>query len=127
MPISIESKAHLDKIFAESNDKLSIIDFTATWCGPCRLINPVFEALSKKHADVNFLKCDVDDRQDVAAFYGVSSMPTFLFFKGDTKVDMVRGPNKAALEEGIRKHSTSSGSFPGEGRVLGAPDMNVEF
>ncbi|KAF8975383.1 thioredoxin-like protein, partial [Cyathus striatus] len=51
-----------------------VIDFHATWCGPCHAIAPTFEALSKQHKNVNFLKCDVDAARDVASLYSVSAM-----------------------------------------------------
>ncbi|KAF7798524.1 hypothetical protein EIP86_009745 [Pleurotus ostreatoroseus] len=116
----INSLAQLNGILDKSKDKLSVIDFHATWCGPCHAIAPVFEALSKQYTNVNFLKCDVDAAKDVAGHYRVSAMPTFVFLKGRTQVDSVRGANRSALESGIRKYASgSSGSFSGKGQTLG--------
>ncbi|TFK77400.1 thioredoxin-domain-containing protein [Pluteus cervinus] len=118
----IASVSELNGILSKSKDKLSVIDFHATWCGPCHAIAPTFEALSKQYKDVNFLKCDVDAASDVAAVYSVSAMPTFIFLKGSAKVDQVRGANRSALEEALRKHSSSSSSsaaFSGRGQTLG--------
>ncbi|PPQ99574.1 hypothetical protein CVT24_005362 [Panaeolus cyanescens] len=116
----ITSLTQLKGILSKSKDKLSVIDFHATWCGPCHAIAPTFEALSKKYTNVNFLKCDVDAAQEVAKEYSVSAMPTFIFLKGSTKVDQVRGANKSALESTISKHATSgSAAFQGRGQTLG--------
>ncbi|TFK41810.1 thioredoxin-domain-containing protein [Crucibulum laeve] len=116
------SVSELNGILSKSKDKLTVIDFHATWCGPCHAIAPTFESLSKQYKNVNFLKCDVDAAKDVASCYSVSAMPTFVFLKGSTKVDQVRGANKAALEDALRRHSASSSSssaFSGKGQTLG--------
>ncbi|KAH9947095.1 thioredoxin-domain-containing protein [Amylocystis lapponica] len=121
MPIThLTSTSQLNDILSKSADKLSVIDFHATWCGPCHAIAPTFEALSKQYTNVNFLKCDVDAAKDVASTYRVSAMPTFIFLKGSTKVDQVRGANKAALEDALRRHSSgsSSAAFTGKGQTL---------
>uniref|UniRef100_A0A7N5K1T6 Thioredoxin domain-containing protein n=1 Tax=Ailuropoda melanoleuca TaxID=9646 RepID=A0A7N5K1T6_AILME len=65
----IHSLDEFNKALADAGCKLVVIDFTATWCGPCKMIAPFFEQLSLDHPDAVFLKVDVDDAQDVAAFY----------------------------------------------------------
>nr|KAJ8084489.1 mitochondrial thioredoxin [Marasmius tenuissimus] len=117
----ITSVSQLNGILSKSKDKLSVIDFHATWCGPCHAIAPTFESLSKQYKNVNFLKCDVDAAKDVAQVYRISAMPTFIFLKGDTKVDQVKGANKAGIEDALRRHSSgsSSGAFSGKGQTLG--------
>jgi len=68
-------------------DQPIIIDFWATWCGPCRVISPVFEKLSENDKFKNalgFYKVDTDDQQDIAQECGIKAMPTFiLFHKGN--------------------------------------------
>ncbi|KAI0304574.1 thioredoxin-like protein [Russula brevipes] len=117
----IETLSQLDAILNKSDKKLTVIDFHATWCGPCHAIAPAFEALSKKYTNVNFLKCDVDAARDVAGRYAISAMPTFMFLKGQEKVDLVRGANKAAIENALQKYGSGSSStaFSGRGQSLG--------
>lgn len=124
----VTSISELNAILSDK-DKLSVIDFHATWCGPCHAIAPAFEALSKKYSSVNFLKCDVDAATEVAKLYSVSAMPTFIFLKGSSKVDQLKGANKSALESIIQKYAASptSTAFSGKGHTLGgapaAPDV----
>ncbi|EJD54424.1 thioredoxin-domain-containing protein [Auricularia subglabra TFB-10046 SS5] len=124
MPIEITSSGQLSKILSGSKDKLTVIDFWATWCGPCRAIAPAYEALSKQYTNVNFLKVDVDAHSDIAQQYGVSAMPTFIFLKGSTQVEMVRGADRRGIENALKKHSggasaSSAGAFGGKGQTLG--------
>lgn len=89
---------------AGASNQLVVIDFSATWCGPCKMIAPLFSSLSDSMPDVVFLKIDVDDNPDTAAKYSVSAMPTFLFIKGGTVVDRLMGANPARLQELIDEH-----------------------
>mmetsp|Transcript_11768 Transcript_11768/g.21231 ORF Transcript_11768/g.21231 Transcript_11768/m.21231 type:complete len:167 (+) Transcript_11768:55-555(+) len=86
--------------------KLTVVDFTATWCGPCKMIAPVFKDLSEEFASsANFVKVDVDQNAAAAQKYGVSAMPTFLFIKGGEVVDQLQGANSARLREMISEWS----------------------
>lgn len=79
-----------DQIISEvlKNDKLVIIDFFATWCGPCQMIAPVLVNLDKKYADeIEIYKVNVDENQDSAIRYGVSSVPTLIFFKDGEEIE----------------------------------------
>lgn len=78
----------MKKRLEEAGDKLVIIDFFATWCGPCKVISPQFEELSNELTDIVFLKIDVDDNEDIAAEYEISSMPTFIFIKNGKPVSI---------------------------------------
>lgn len=73
-----------EQIIAQ-NGKTVLVDFWATWCGPCRMIAPVLEEVAKERPDVTVCKVDVDEERELALEYGVSSIPTLLVFR-DGKV-----------------------------------------
>lgn len=65
-----------------------VLDFSATWCGPCKKIAPIIEELAGEYAGkVNIGKCDVDDNDELAAKFGIRNVPTILFFKNGEVVD----------------------------------------
>uniref|UniRef100_A0A8C5FED9 Thioredoxin n=1 Tax=Gadus morhua TaxID=8049 RepID=A0A8C5FED9_GADMO len=88
---------------AEAGDNLVVVDFTASWCGPCKVIGPKFVAMAAlpENRNVVFLKVDVDEAADVAAHYEVNCMPTFLFFKNGEKIDNFAGANHILLEQKV--------------------------
>ena len=67
---------------------LAVVDFFATWCGPCKMLGPVLEELSDEMTDVSFFKIDVDDAQDLAQKYSVASIPAVGLFKNGQFVEM---------------------------------------
>jgi thioredoxin 1 len=83
----------------------TIVDFWATWCGPCQMIGPIFEELSKEYAGkVKFAKVNVDENPKTPATYGVRGIPTLMMFKGGQIVDQVVGAvPKNHLENVIKK------------------------
>ncbi|XP_063151053.1 thioredoxin [Candoia aspera] len=87
-----------------SGDKLIVVDFSATWCGPCKMIKPFFHSMVEKYPDVIFVEIDVDEAQDVASHCDVKCMPTFQFYKNNEKVHEFSGANKEKLEEAIKKY-----------------------
>ncbi|XP_077201402.1 thioredoxin-like [Paroedura picta] len=87
----------------DAGPKLIVVDFSATWCGPCKMIKPFFHSLCEKYPDVLFIEIDVDDAQDVAAHCDVKCMPTFQFYKNNVKVHEFSGANKEKLEETIKR------------------------
>ena len=75
---------NFDSIISEK-DKLTVLDFWATWCGPCRMLAPVFEAVSNEYPDVNFGKINVDEEEGLARRFGIEVIPTLIFIKnGET-------------------------------------------
>ena len=74
------------------DDKLLVVDFFATWCGPCRKLSPTLDEVSEEFGDrVNIVKVDVDESEDLAMTYGIRSVPTVLFFKNGQQVDKFVG------------------------------------
>lgn len=78
------NRESFEKIIAQDG-KTVLVDFWATWCGPCRMIAPVLEEVAKERPDVTVCKVDVDEERELALEYGVSSIPTLLVFR-DGKV-----------------------------------------
>ena len=68
-----------------------LVDFFATWCGPCKMIAPVLDEFSKAHEDIKIVKIDVDEETPLAIKYGVASIPTLLLFKDGEKVKQTLG------------------------------------
>ena len=64
-----------------NSDKIVLVDFWASWCGPCRQFGPIFEAASERHEDLVFAKVDTDANQDIAAALEISSIPTLMIFR----------------------------------------------
>lgn len=83
---------------------LTVVDAMATWCGPCRALAPQLDALSSKYPDVKFTKFDVDSLQEVATRFGISAMPTILFFRNGRELERVVGADVRKIEAAIIRH-----------------------
>ncbi|KAH8285808.1 hypothetical protein KR018_009032, partial [Drosophila ironensis] len=95
----------LDSQLSKAGGKLVVLDFFATWCGPCKMISPKLTELATKYADnVVVLKVDVDECEEIAMDYQISSMPTFVFLKNGTKVSEFSGANATRVEDTIKEH-----------------------
>ena len=95
-----------EAVLEEAGDSLVVLDFTATWCGPCQRIAPAFDAMAKEMPHVRFLKVDVDELGELAAEMGVTSMPTFLFFRNGESIAQLRGADEGRLRALVTEHST---------------------
>ena len=91
----------------EKNDKLTVVDFWATWCGPCRMIAPVLDQLAAEYKDkVKGTKLDVDPNIKTATRFNVRSIPMLLFFKDGKVVDQIVGAvPRQAIEAKFKQHA----------------------
>ncbi len=87
MTIEIADKKQFDKEVLKAKE-LVIVDFWAPWCGPCKMLKPIFEKVAEDYKGrVKFVKVDVDENGDVAQEYGVMSIPALKLFKNGEVVD----------------------------------------
>ena len=83
--IEITSKGQFDE--AVKSEKLTIVDFWAVWCGPCRVLKPLLHKIAGEHPEIQLLTVDVDANQELAAEYDINSIPAVFMFKNGEIVD----------------------------------------
>ena len=85
----------------KNGDKPLVVDFWATWCGPCRMVGPVISELAQEYdGRIVVGKCDVEENEDIAMEYNIRNIPTILFFKGGQVVDKIVGAQaKVRIQE----------------------------
>jgi thioredoxin 1 len=100
-----------DSNFASEVTKypIMLVDFWAPWCGPCRIVSPIIEQLSREYSGrVAFGKVNVDENQRIAASFGIQSIPTLMIFKGSKAVDVIIGAMpKAQIEMKLKQQLSS--------------------
>lgn len=101
-----------DSNFASEVTKypIMLVDFWAPWCGPCRMVSPIIEQLSREYSGrVAFGKVNVDENQRIAASFGIQSIPTLMIFKGSKAVDVIVGAMpKAQIEMKLKQQLSSN-------------------
>ena len=97
--IEINSKAQFDE--AVKSEKLTIVDFWAVWCGPCRVLKPLLHKIAGEHPEIQLLTVDVDANQELAGEYDINSIPAVFMFKNGQMVDNFVGvmPENEILEK----------------------------
>lgn len=103
----IKTKDELVNVFKDAGDKLVVIDFFATWCGPCRTISPFVDDLAEQFKDklvVVKIDVDIEETEAVVTEYKISMMPTFVFVRHGSHLDTLSGANESKLKELIDKH-----------------------
>eukprot|EP00602_Paraphysomonas_sp_CaronLab_P007441 CAMPEP_0185018592 /NCGR_PEP_ID=MMETSP1103-20130426/1262_1 /TAXON_ID=36769 /ORGANISM="Paraphysomonas bandaiensis, Strain Caron Lab Isolate" /LENGTH=182 /DNA_ID=CAMNT_0027548447 /DNA_START=93 /DNA_END=641 /DNA_ORIENTATION=- len=100
----VSSKEEFDGIISSNPGKLIVVDFTATWCGPCQYMKPLVKELAGKNTDVMFLMVDVDELDELTSERGVNAMPTFQFIKDGNQIDEIRGADINKLTELVSKN-----------------------
>ncbi|KAH8825551.1 putative thioredoxin [Flagelloscypha sp. PMI_526] len=94
-----------------NGDKPAIIDFNATWCGPCKVISPIFHKLSSESSSgVDFYEVDTDDQELISLEAGIRAMPTFISYDHGKQVGKFMGANPSALVNLIKQASELSTS-----------------
>ena len=98
--MTVLNKENFENEVLNSN-KLTVVDFFATWCGPCQMLAPVLEKLSKEQNDLNIFKVDIDESVELAIKYQVEVVPTLVIFKNGNHVKTLEGfrTEKELLEE----------------------------
>jgi len=100
-----------DSNFASEVTKypIMLVDFWAPWCGPCRIVSPIIEQLSREYSGrVAFGKVNVDENQRIAASFGIQSIPTLMIFKGSKAIDVIIGTMpKAQIEMKLKQQLSS--------------------
>ncbi|XP_077980511.1 thioredoxin-like [Glandiceps talaboti] len=99
----VKTKAEFDAALKNAGNKLVVVDFSATWCGPCKYIGPIFKAMASEFPNVVFLKVDVDENEETSQAYGISAMPTFVFIKNGQKVEDFSGASEDKLRKTVNK------------------------
>lgn len=120
----INDETHFQSELTAAASRLVVADFTASWCGPCQRIAPVFQQLAAKYLKAVFLKIDVDKCQDTAAGQGVSAMPTFIFYRNRAKLDRLQGADPTALENKIVQYYGSDEGEEGGDTISGHMDLS---
>ena len=89
----------------ENATETTIVDFFATWCGPCKMLSPVFEEIDQNVEEAKFLKVDIDKSLDLARRFEVTTVPTVIVFKDVKEADRLVGfIPKQKLEEMVKAH-----------------------
>ena len=97
----IKTQAEFEELIKENNNV--VIDFYATWCGPCKMLAPIFEQVSAEKENVTFVKVDVDEAGELANLFGITSIPTVVYIKNERMALRELGfKPKAAILDNIK-------------------------
>ncbi|KAL3501318.1 hypothetical protein ACH5RR_035767 [Cinchona calisaya] len=99
---STEWRIHFEN--SKVTTKLIVIDFSASWCAPCRYMEPIINQFASDCKNVDFFKIDVEELNDVAQEFGVQATPTFVLMKQGKVVDKIVGAQKDELKDKIENH-----------------------
>ena len=92
---NVITKANFDEIVLKS-EKTVLIDFWASWCGPCKMIAPIIEEIANEHPEYTVGKVNVDDEGELARQFGIMSIPTLVILKGGREVSRIIGYRQKA-------------------------------
>ena len=103
--MSVSIISNIEDFVSFISDGVSVVDFTATWCGPCQYMKPIFHSFAKVYPHVNFQQVDVDENQDISSKCRIQAMPTFQVFLNGSKIDELVGADEEELNELIQKYA----------------------
>lgn len=104
MAVAKVSDTSFDTDVLKSNEPV-LVDFWAEWCGPCRMVAPTLDEIAEENESIRIAKVDVDNQQDLAHRFQVSSIPTFILFKDGQVADRMMGAMpKASFQSFIERH-----------------------
>ena len=100
------NEVNQNKFLNEIKEGVTVVDFFAQWCGPCKMLSPVLDSIAEEmNNKVNFIKVDVDECDEIADKYEISSIPAIVIFKNGEEQERIVGFNpKDTLVEIINKH-----------------------
>ncbi|PJA47305.1 thioredoxin [Candidatus Uhrbacteria bacterium CG_4_9_14_3_um_filter_36_7] len=99
------STENFDTIISNPDIPVTLVDFWAPWCGPCKMMGPIVESLAEKMTDVQVGTLNVDEYSEIAQKYNILSIPTFMIFKNGNIIDQFSGTMPVdVLENRVRQH-----------------------
>jgi thioredoxin 1 len=105
MSLEITSFESFKKMLYQEEKKIIIVKFSAKWCNPCKKIHPLYDFLAEKEKNkILSFHVDVDELEDMASFYEIKSLPTFLVFSNKKVIDKLIGANRIGLENMFSKY-----------------------
>ncbi|KAH8089367.1 thioredoxin-like protein [Filobasidium floriforme] len=110
--LTIDSPEQFKDVLSRDLNKVSVLDFWATWAQPCEKMNEVVKEASEKYKDVLFLMIEADVQDEIADSFDIEEVPTFLILRGHTLLARHAGSNAPLLLQLIEQHSSSSNSIP---------------
>ncbi|KAM7467892.1 hypothetical protein LguiB_015454 [Lonicera macranthoides] len=110
----ITTKESWDEKISEArrDDKIVVANFSASWCGPCRMIAPLYCELSEKYPSLMFLTVDVDELTEFSTTWDIKATPTFFFLRDGQQIDKLVGANKPELQKKITTIADSLSPVP---------------
>ena len=105
--LEISSQEEFDKALGSAGDSLVVIDYSTSWCGPCKIIAPKFDEFSEQYKNVAFLKVMGDSSPEADKLMrsqGVRALPSFHFWKANKQVDSISGAKAQTLQDAIETH-----------------------
>ncbi len=103
---SFNTFEELTEYSTKNPNKLIVLDFKATWCGPCKAIKPFVEYLSNNYKNVDFYEIDIEDdeKANITENFEISKVPTFIYFKNGSVCTQLIGTNKEKIEDNVNEY-----------------------